>query len=314
LSRLAFLWPKSKPKGVTVGIELLTDTLALVANEIIGDTPHLKMMTQLHGENSTELEKALSHWVLEHKLTKCPCHVVLGADFYQMLLVEPPEVPETELRSAMRWRLKDLINFPVDQASLEIFSLPTDVTRNNKKLVYVVICETKKLLNVIACIKTSGMQLESIDIGELAMRNLALALAKEQTSERGIAIARIRKGVGSFYVYREGNLYLGRNFSLAYQGGLLDPIPEDSLALELQRSLDYYERQMGQAPPSALYVCGDYVTEDKIGPVLRAGLAVRVNWLNPASTVKVDAKEYTDVLAQKCLAAIGGALRAEMAS
>lgn len=104
-------------------------------------------------------------------------------------------------------------------------------------------------------------------------------------------------------------MYLARSFSLNYNGGLLDALPEESLALELQRSLDYYERQMGQAPPAVIYVCGEHVSEDKVGEVLKASLAPRVQWLNPELAVQVAPDEMDDPLAQQCIAAIGAALR-----
>src|SRR5690606_41109649 len=49
-------------------------------------------------------------------------------------------------------------------------------------------------------------------------------------------------------------LYLARHFQLPYHGGLLDDISTDALLLEIQRSLDYFERQMRQSPPQQLFL------------------------------------------------------------
>ena len=91
---------------------------------------------------------------------------------------------------------------------------------------------------------------------------------------------------------------------------LLDDLPEDALALELQRSLDYYERQMHQTPPSAVYICGTNVSEDKVGQVLRSSLAVPVQFLDPASALGLP-EPADGALLQTCLAALGGFLRKE---
>lgn len=304
---------QSARAGLTVGLELQANALALVAQEWKDGQPQVRSLDYQTFTGADSPSQLLKSWVAEHKLAKAGCHVVLGVDTYQVLLVEPPEVPEEELRHAIRWRLKDLISVPVDQAAIEVFALPADGIRSNKKMVYVVACESKKVQAIVAMVREAGLALVSIDIGELALRNLALRLLPPEQAERGIAVARIRPGSGSVYIYRQGNLYLGRSFSLNYNGGLLDALPEEALALELQRSLDYYERQMGQAPPAMIYVCGEQVSEDKIGPVLKASLAPKVLWLNPAATAGFQ-NELDDTLAQRCVAALGGALRLEQAA
>jgi MSHA biogenesis protein MshI len=311
-------WLKPGRKGTTIGIELQNDGMALVVQEAytskepdagIATKARLVAMDYLRYEKNVPPGQLLKNWVADHRLTNAVCHIVLGADTYQILLVEPPEVPDEELRGAIRWRLKDLLSIPVEQAALEVFALPADGSRGNKKMVYVVACESKKIKTIIDMAAEAGLVLDSIDINELALRNLALRLLPPEQAERGIAVARIRSGVGSVYIYRTGNLYLGRSFSLNYNGGLLDALPEESLALELQRSLDYYERQMGQAPPAVIYVCGEHVSEDKIGDVLKASLAPRVQWLNPAMAVQVAQEDPDDQVTQQCVAAIGAALR-----
>lgn len=311
-------WLKPGRKGTTIGIELQSDGMALAVQESFtgkestadsASKSRLLSMDFLPYEKNVSNAQLLKNWVADRRLANAVCHIVLGADTYQILLVEPPDVPTEELRGAIRWRLKDLINIPVEQAALEVFALPADGSRGNKKMVYVVACESKKIKAIIDMVAEAGLTLDSIDINELALRNLVLRLLPPEQAERGVALARIRSGVGSVYIYRTGNLYLGRSFSLNYNGGLLDALPEESLALELQRSLDYYERQMGQAPPAVIYVCGEHVSEDKIGSVLKASLAPKVQWLNPALAVQVMQEDMDDQVSQQCVAAIGAALR-----
>jgi MSHA biogenesis protein MshI len=308
-------WLKPGRKGKTVGIELQSDGMAVVVRDTSGGgdssnegKARLADLDFLRYDKNTSATELLKSWLADRHLQKASCHVVLGADAYQILLVEPPDVPAEEVRAAIRWRLKDLITIPVDQAALDVFALPADGIRANKKMVYVVACESKKIRAIVTMVQDAGLHLESIDINELALRNLVLRLLPPDLAERGVALARIRNGTGSVYIYRTGNLYLGRSFSLNYGGGLLDSLPEESLALELQRSLDYYERQMGQAPPAVIYVCGDHVSEDKIGDVLKASLAPRVQWLDPALAL-IARPDADDALMQQCLAAAGAALR-----
>jgi MSHA biogenesis protein MshI len=109
-------------------------------------------------------------------------------------------------------------------------------------------------------------------------------------------------------IIRDGNLYLSRQFSLAYNAGLLDDLPGDALVLELQRSLDYFERQLRQSPPSHVFLCGENVTPDKLTPAIRNGLAVTIDLLELGSGIQI-ADEIAEHNLSLCLLALGAALR-----
>src|SRR4029453_14016043 len=42
------------------------------------------------------------------------CTTLLSPGQYQLQLVEAPSVPQTELKQAVRWKLKDLLHYPGD--------------------------------------------------------------------------------------------------------------------------------------------------------------------------------------------------------
>lgn len=298
-----------KSRGI-VGIELHAGGIAAVAwrDDAVqgGKAVGLEFLQPRSGEPVVE---RLRQWVISNDLENFRCNVVLAPEHYQMVLVEPPEVPAEELRNAIRWRLKDLISIPVDRAVIDLFELPNDGSRTNKKMVYVIASARERIEEIIQLVAGAELQLDAIDIGELALRNIALRLTPTEQADRSIAIARLRPGNGSLYIYRQGNLYLARNFALNYGGGLLDEIPVDSLALELQRSVDYFERQMGQAPPAMIYIGGEHVSSDKINPALKTSLAVNVSFLDPAPVLQIETDDAG--LLQHCLGAVGGALRQE---
>ena len=54
-----------------------------------------------------------------HRLGASPCTIVVEDDVYSLLLLEAPEVPADELRSALSWRVRDLIDFHVDDAVID---------------------------------------------------------------------------------------------------------------------------------------------------------------------------------------------------
>ncbi len=300
----------SAKKGV-VGIECLPDGLAVAAKGCFGSgSVDVVGLIRDEDKGRAELQKQLGHFVHKHKIAKRLCHLVLSPKDYQLLLVEAPDVPAEDLREAVRWKIKDLISMPVDQAVVDVFHLPADGNKAAKKMLYVVASDLKRIQSTIDLVNESGLTLSSIDIVEMAMRNISCVVGAE-LQERGVGVVRLAEGGGVVSLYRNGNLYLSRQFKLDYGGGLLDELPDDALALELQRSLDYYERQMGMSPPAALYVCGENVSEDKITQELARSLTVPVKFLDVSASMTFRG-EVDDGMVQVCLGALGGAYREDV--
>ncbi len=240
-------------------------------------------------------------------LQKHPCNLVLNSDDYSLLLVEAPRVPAGELGEALRWRIKDLIDFPVADAAVDAFLLPEDSVRGNARMAYAAVTRRARVAAVVEQAREARLDLTSIDINELALRNLAQACCD---TDRGLALVRLIQGGGSIQVLRKGNLYLARRLTLPYNGGLLDELPGNELILELQRSLDYVERQMHQPPPAHIVLCGDNISVDKLTDGIRAGVNAPLSVLNPGAGLELaqGVQEHTLSL---CLPAIGAALRQE---
>ncbi len=303
-------WPLKPKADEFVGIELRDDGIAIAHRQNIDQNHVLKHVDFLPAGIESSLEKLLASYVKQNNLQKLPCNVVLPQGHYQLLLVDAPEVPDAEMRSALRWKIKDLISTPLEECIIDFFRLPEDGAHSRKKMVYAVIVDTLRLKTIIQMIKKSDLHLKSIDISDLVMRNLATNLIDPKFEGRGVAVARLRQGRGGVGLFKHGNLYLSRQFDLDYNAGLLEDLPADILALELQRSLDYYERQMGQAAPGVVYICGDGVTEDKITPSLRASLASSIQYLDVGAVFGLPV-DVDFLVLQKCLGAIGGSLRME---
>jgi len=304
-------------KGV-VSIEALADGLAVVARGCHSDDAKVDVLTVLDKTaTGGAYTRALSDLVEKHKIGRRSCNVILPQADYQLLLVEAPDVPEENLRDTMRWRIKDLVSIPLESAVVDVFLLPQGSTRSTKKMVYVVVSERKCIQNWVNLVAESGLMLNAIDIAEMAMRNIVLLCQQrerqagesaEGQEERAIAVARVVAGGGSLALYRGGNLFLARQFKVNYLGGLLDDLPIDPLALEIQRSLDYYERQMGMVPPKVLYFCGENLTEDKITVELKRAMTVPVKHLDMMSALGLEEHDEEHLL-HTCVGALGGVFR-----
>ncbi len=292
----------NKKAKIRVGVEFQPGGIALAVQR--GGQKIPSSVTFIAADNTERRGQSLKAWVETQKLAGAATVVALNAQDYQLFLLESPDVPEDELREAMQWRVKDLITQPLDDLVIDVFPMPEDGLRANRKMAYVVVAPLQELRREVGLIRSAGLRLEALDIVELTVRNVASLMIDAQLMTRGVAIARIEKGSGSVFLYRDNNLYLARNFRLDYTAGISDELPEQALAVELQRSMDYYERQMGQPSPAGVFLFGEHVTNDKIGDTLNSSFAVAVRTLDINAYADIEAPDFS-----VCVAAWGAALR-----
>ncbi len=295
-------------QNAAIGLELGPEGLAFAhIQRPANQQPLVAHCEYLPLEDSEDGLAIFQQRVAKLGLQKLPVNLVLNSGQYQLLLVEAPKVPAEELVEALRWRIKDLINYPVAEAALDAFFLPEDSARGGNPMAYAVVCQRSLIAAQVGAMHRLQVNLAAIDIPELALRNLTEACCD---TRRGVALVRLEQGGGSLEIVRSGNLYLARQFSLSYNAGLLDDLPADALVLELQRSLDYFERQLRQPPPGQVYLCGENLSEDKLTPDIRNNLAVGVDLLNLEQGLQIAEGVQPHIL-PLCLTALGAALRQE---
>jgi MSHA biogenesis protein MshI len=171
------------------------------------------------------------------------CATLLGAGEYQLLSVEAPNVPPDELRTAVRWRLKDMLDFPADQAGIDVLDIPTDKGRSQS--LFAVAARNSLIESRQNRFVDAGVALAVIDIPEMAQRNISALL---EAQGRGLAVLSFSSEGGLLTVTYNGELYLARRIDVTLEQ-LLDSEHErkhvcyDKITLELQRSLDHFDRQ-----------------------------------------------------------------------
>src|SRR5687768_6419248 len=68
--------------------------------------------------------KSLERVAREFGAKRFQCTTLLRPDQYQILLVEAPAVKPDELKSAVRWRIKDMLDYHVDDATIDVLDVP----------------------------------------------------------------------------------------------------------------------------------------------------------------------------------------------
>src|SRR5512134_2006502 len=102
------------------------------------------------------------------------CTSLLGPGQYQMQLVEAPAVPSAEMRQAVRWKLKDLLDYPVDAATIDVVPVPSDAAGIGRaQYLYAVSARNEQIGARMRLFHDARFPLEAIDVPEMAQRNIA---------------------------------------------------------------------------------------------------------------------------------------------
>ncbi|MDO3382991.1 MSHA biogenesis protein MshI [Gilvimarinus sp. SDUM040014] len=301
------LFRAKKRKYEMIGVEFATEGVAFAHIErVVGQLPRLLSAEFLPCEPE-EAPARLRERLGKLNLRGLPATAVLASTGYQLLLGDAPKVPAEELNEALRWRVKDLVSFPVADAVIDAFLLPDSCSRGDARLAYVTVARREAVASLVAAMEETSLSLAAIEIPELALARL---VEVGYDTARPVALVNLYQGGGSLLMVKAGELYLARNFKLDYNAGLLDDIPVDALTLELQRSLDYFERQLRQPPAARILLCGENVSADKLTESLTSALPGRMDLLDwsAALTSEEPVAEHHQAL---CLRALGAALREE---
>lgn len=257
------------------------------------------------------------------QLDRRRCVTLLKSGEYQIIQVEAPNVLPEEMKNAVRWRIRDMIDFPVDEATVDVVTIPgTEDATGRAGQLFAVAARNQVIAAAVKPFNDADIVLEVVDIPEFAQRNVARCLEPEG---RGVALLSLSERGGLLTVTCGGELYQHRRIevTLASLRGaapeaasaelqLESEGPYERLVLELQRSLDHFERQFPRVALAKLVVT-PVPGADRLRAFLVDRLDLRVELLRLSEVM--DFPSVTDLhepeRQAQCLHAIGAALRVE---
>jgi MSHA biogenesis protein MshI len=259
---------------------------------------------------STTLEKVRK----DAQLGDARFTTLLSANEYQMMMVDAPNVPVNELKTAIRWKIKDSLSYHVDDATIDVLLIPTNKYGGDRpQSLYAIAASNETIRKRIELFEKAKIELSVIDIPETAQRNIA-ALFEEEG--RGLAMLAFGDEGGLLTITCDGELFLSRRLEITL--GQLQDADEnlrqqylDRVELEVQRSLDYFDRQFQHIPVSRILLSApESLGLDK---VLTANLGLPVEMLDLAQGMDIFAvPELSDSeFVSHALPVLGAALRLE---
>ena len=247
------------------------------------------------------------------QLKSYACTTLLGNGEYNVTQLDAPQVPAEERREALRWALKETVNYPVDRACIELIDGQSDAASAGRPAgVMVVSAAEQAVLSRVAPFEAAKISLDALDIPELAQRNVAALLEDEN---RGLAFLRIDESGLMLTLTFRGELIAvrrGEMTSLQLNDGDEDQRRrvKERLVLEVQRSLDNFDRQYSHIPISKV-VLATYPRVEDLLEELAQNTYIPILEMNLMPVLDFPAvPELRDPLCQaKNLLAIGAALR-----
>lgn len=248
----------------------------------------------------------------EQRMSRDPLVAVLSDQSYQLVGLQAPDVPRADWADALRWQLKDVVDFAVDTAAVDVLAVPGADPDAPARTVLAVAADITRLQPLVDRCEDLRLPLAAIDIGETSLRNLCSLRGDEH---RGRALLRLGERRSDLVLTLRGELLLSRHFEVGTEMlGATEPAQKqaglDQLALEVQRTLDLCERLFSHANVADLVLLPDPLA-DSLAAELREVVYLPVLVLPLGELMDLSAAPaLADASGQASYAlAIGAALR-----
>lgn len=268
--------------------------------------PYLKIIASLPADSPLNNPSTHIDWVKQN-ITTSQLNILIAEDLYQLLLSDVPDVPDSELDAAIELKAADLISYDLDDAILDVIRLPSEAYRGRMKMAFIVAMQKLPVQQWLVELIQKGVKVGVVDVSATQLRNFGLRT--RNFPESGIFHLQPKKC--RLVLNYQDEMVLSRTFETGLQDivGAEQTVQEDeleitvdtdsqttiqleSLALDVRRSFDYYESQLGLGAVAELNIlCGaDYVD---VAKTLAGKLGVRFNIINPADYLHIFADEET---------------------
>ncbi len=224
-------------------------------------------------------------------------------------------VPDDEMKDALRWKLKDLVDLPPETTTLDVLPIPDTSSGGRPCQIFLALAAHAVLAPVVQRYQAAGINLEAIDLPELAQRNVGALFENEN---RGLAFLAFYESFALLTFTYRGELFAFRRIEIGSEQ-FAQATPErreqlcERVMLEMQRSMDTVDRQFSAISLSHLVVA--LPPESGLDALFSSSLYLPFEAMDLSKKMDLSAfPELADPEAQRrALPTIGAALRNEEA-
>lgn len=195
----------------------------------------------------------LTNDVDRFNLTAQDCQLILLPGQYQLILMDALEVPEADMAKALRWSLKGLSDYDLDDVAIDAFMLPSTNGDSQKKTM-VAITPQSILNKQCATLESAFLNVTTVSIAEMALKNLVTLMFPSTPEEDTppLLVISLYGKIRKLHIFYNNMLYLVR--ALSPVGNPIDNEPAEmtNIILELERSIDYCVNKLNLTEPKQI--------------------------------------------------------------
>jgi len=296
-------------KDFTV-IEMSAQGFAVAEVTIGQQKPLLKNCHFIYNENIKIRSELMVELFERRKINTAQSFLVLSPQYYKLLLAEAPPIPLEDLRVVMPAKIKDSIPWELTDSTSDVMPLPDDAFRGRKKSVYVASAQTSVIAQQVEMLRGIGIKPISISIAEIALLGFESLMLHQPKESYGVL--KLGDTEGLINMVCDGNVYLSRRLNVALNDLVKQEIERqvffDQLVLEIQRSVDFYESQMGKGPVAKIQLLPTAVELGVGYEYVEENISTDIEWFDPFELVEIGVEVQHKDKAH-CTSAFGSAMR-----
>ncbi|MDX2345591.1 MAG: hypothetical protein QNK11_01760 [Legionella sp.] len=187
------------------------------------------------------------------------CQLILPPSQYQLILMDAPDVPDAEMAQALKWNLKGLSDYDLDDVAMDVFLVPAHNVRDSKKAV-VALTLLSALKHKCNLFESVFLDITRVSIAEMALKNLIHLIQTIKPPEKDLPVILISQcnAVYTLHLIYQNQLHLIRTLELGLstQSEAADKLSR--LLTELERSIEYCTHQLNLPRPEQLFFTPDF--------------------------------------------------------
>lgn len=303
---------KQQKQKNRAALVLTAEGLAFAGLDFSGRLPALTdigFAASAPGEESKKLTELVnSERFRGHQFSIC-----LDPSRFSLSQVEAPAVSDEEKLQALSWKIKDLIDYPLKDLVLDYVDMP-DI-KSGAGMLFAVSARRQVIQAIVDQVGAGDGNLQRIDIPAFALQNIISRLPE---AEEGVALLNLTQDASQLVVGRGKRLYLSRMIDSHSEDVRTEvPVPDfspllerfESLLLEIQRSLDYYDSYFTGPPIRHLLVSAGDNGFDELIAYLNQNLTAQVRRLMLENLVDDESRRLPGVEQYgEAMLALGAAL------
>lgn len=241
--------------------------------------------------NATDFSQTLHDYLAEHHLLGLSAAACLDDPSIKIRKVELPEMPEADLKEAVKWKIRDVLEGPVSDYVVRSSLLEKVSTVQAKKLMLVgYAIKRAAVTNLLQKVTLAGLKISFVEPSSVS---LAAAIeAAYPSGENWVAGLDVGPGKAVMVIVGQGKLYYSRPLP-GIQSVWDDPVINQKLAAEVQNTIDTFTVTFHVDKINRIFLAGSGAALKGLAEYLTTNVAVKSEILNPFKEIdKAPDKPY----------------------